>query len=209
MTHSKGVLHIKSPKDYKNINLLSNRVINGLSKHTDLFANPLPSVEELTIANASLKAATTAAHSGNHVDIIARNDYAEKLHAQLQQEVIYVNNIAQGNKEIILSSGFDIRKEATKHPIPGQVVIRKIKFGSTEHSAKISIESLSDAKYYKIEKSKTPTDETSWQAAADNLTFYKLEVTGLTRAEEIWFRVAGGNSHGWGEWSEPVSFISK
>jgi hypothetical protein len=208
-TTYKAVLHIPSANNYKQIVNLCDLIINGMSSHTDIFPSPNPTIEVLIAENAKLKNLITAAQSGNHADIAARNEQSKVLHSYLKEEVIYVNSAAKGNKEMILISGFDANKPASPNPIPGQAVVRKIEYGNSEHSAKLSIESLPYANYYKVEKSTTPNDEDSWIIAADNLKFYGIEVLNLTRGQEIWFRVAGGNTHGWGEWSQAVSFISK
>jgi hypothetical protein len=127
----------------------------------------------------------------------------------LKTEIAYVNKIAKGDRAAILLSGFDSSNEPTPKQVPGKVVIKRIEDGNEQHSAKIFIESLNGADRYKVEITATPDSETSWKTVIDPGSYYSLLVTGLAHGQETWFRVTGGNHHGWGIPSEVMPFLPR
>ena len=209
MDYYLAVLHIKSKTDYKKVGETASKVTKGLTDNVTVFPNPSPAVSEIKASNDLLHELSIKALGGGHADIVARDAQSVVVHALLKEELIYVNSIAKGDKAIILLSGFDCNCDRTPHPIPDKVIIKRVVSGIAEHSAKIYIESVPFGEQYWVEKSTNPSDDKSWETVGVFLSIHILEVFNLTRAQEISLRVAAGNSAGWGEWSEPVSFISK
>lgn len=68
---------------------------------------------------------------------------------------------------------------------------------------------LTDADRYKVEITNTPDDAESWKTTIDFGGLNRLEIKDLAAAQKIYFRVSGGNTHGWGIPSEPVVFIPR
>jgi len=209
MADIKAVLHLRSKTDHKNIMDLGARVISGLSNNTDVYASPSPTVAELQTRYDALATKANTALNGTHTDIVARNEEAAKLYNLLKDEVLYVNKIAINNEAVLLRSGFDTNKEVSKPSIPVKVIIKNITAGSEEHSAKIAIENVSNARNYRIQTNNVSSTSTDWILTNFATSSFQLYVSELTRGQEIWIRVSAGNTSGWGEWSDPVSFISK
>ncbi len=204
----KAVLHISNALQFKKIHPLAKRVAAEMAKNAETFKTPDPPVATLNAEADILATQMADAEGGDHAKIEIRNAQSGKVFNMLRDEAAYVNKVASGDKAIILLSGFEANDESDPLPIPGKTVVKRIEVGAETHSAKLIIDSLPDAKYYKIEISTTPSDESSWKLAVDNVSSRSLIVRRLTRGQEVWFRVAGGNSHGWGDWSEPASFIA-
>ena len=80
--------------------------------------------------------------------------------------------------------------------------------GNVACSAKIFVDSLDEADRYKVEISTTSAEPSSWKTVLDFGALNKMEIRNLTRGQEFFIRVTGGNTHGWGIASESVAFIS-
>lgn len=204
-----AVIGLKSSRYFKGVALVGRRVYNDMFANVGIFAEPDPSMVDFKAELEQLELLISRAEGGEHLAVEARNRMSESVYLMLRKLQAYVNKVADGERVTILQSGFDANDEAAPHPVPEKVVVRSVDFGDVIHSAKIRIEALKNVRTYKVEQSLTPSEENSWKLAVDNVSWRELNVQGLIRAQEIWFRVAAGNARGWGEWSEPVVFISK
>jgi hypothetical protein len=204
---NKSALHVK-PKEFTKVNQLGGKVHTGISENLNTFVTPDPSMETLDSENTKLLNLIHA-KDGSKQKNQAVLEQSQVVFNLLKDLSIYVDKIADGDKAIILLSGFDFSEEASLHGIPGKVIIRRITDGATACSAKIYIETLSEADRYKVETTTTPNDASSWKTVLDPASSKNLEIEGLTRAQEIYIRVTGGNTHGWGIPSEYASFIPR
>lgn len=121
---------------------------------------------------------------------------------------MYTNRVADGDKTIILLSGFDCNSEPTSRSIPGKALIKRVDDGNLACSSKIFVEVLVDADRYKVEIA-TSLIDSKWITMLDYGTANKLEIRNLTRLQEIYIRVSGGNTLGWGNPSEPVAYVPR
>jgi len=202
-----AVLHIKT-KEPQKVYQLAGKVYTNMIANQSTFNNPDPSLSELSTQNGKLDAALKA-KDGSKQKNQAIEDQTGVVFSCLKNLASYVTKVAKGDKATILLSGFDCDNEHESHDIPGKVVIKRVEDGSIACSAKIYIEAIDDADRYKVEITSTPTDASSWKTVLDPVSSVKLEITGLTRGQEISIRVTGGNRRGWGTPSEPASFIPR
>jgi hypothetical protein len=207
MKTNTAVLHLKSKDPQKAYNL-AGRVHTSIESNKTTFPTPDPTMEafgaEVTKLDAAIKA-----KDGSKLKNQAINDQTEVVYAMLKSLLIYVNKVADGDMTIILLSGFDCNNEPVQRSIPGKALIKRIEDGSVSCSAKIYLYALSDADRYKVETTITPDDTESWETAIDFGGLNRLEIKDLTAAQKMYFRVSGGNTHGWGIPSEPVVFIPR
>ena len=207
MKTNMAVLHLKN-KDPQKVYNLSGKVSTNMVTNKLVFPNPDPTMEAFGVEITKLDACIKA-KDGSKQKNQALADQAEVVHGMLKSEIIYVNKVAGGDKTIILLSGFDCNEDSTVKDIPGKVLIKRIEDGSVSCSAKIYIEALADADRYKIETATALTEVTDWKTVLDFGALNKLEIRNLIRGREIYIRVTGGNTHGWGMPSEPVVFIPR
>jgi hypothetical protein len=207
MKTNTAVLHLKS-KDPQKIYNLAGRVSTSMDAAKTTFPTPDPPLEafktEITKLDTSIKA-----KDGSKIKAQAVVDQADVVYSMLKSLIIYVNKIADGDVSIILLSGFDCNNEPVQHDIPGKAVIKRLEDGSVPCSVKIYIDALPDADRYKVETTITPNDPESWKTEIDYGSLKRLEIRDLTAAQKIYVRVSGGNTHGWGTPSEPMSFIPR
>jgi hypothetical protein len=207
MKTNMAVLHLKN-KDPQKVYNLAGKVSTNMVANKLVFPNPDPTMEAFGVEITKLDACIKA-KDGSKQKNQALADQAEVVHGMLKSEIIYVNKVAGGDKTIILLSGFDCNEDSTVKDIPGKVLIKRIEDGSVSCSAKIYIEALADADRYKIETATALTEVTDWKTVLDFGALNKLEIRNLIRGREIYIRVTGGNTHGWGMPSEPVVFIPR
>lgn len=207
MKTNMAVLHLKN-KDPQKVYNLAGKVSTNMVANKLVFPNPDPTMEAFGVEITKLDACIKA-KDGSKQKNQALADQAEVVHGMLKSEIIYVNKVAGGDKTIILLSGFDCNEDSTVKDIPGKVLIKRIEDGSVSCSAKIYIEALADADRYKVETATALTEVTDWKTVLDFGALNKLEIRNLIRGREIYIRVTGGNTHGWGMPSEPVVFIPR
>jgi hypothetical protein len=134
----------------------------------------------------------------------------------LQLERNYVNFVAQGDRAIILLSGFDASNDPLPLPIPDAPAIRRIDDGLIPLSAKILLVNQSGPVivkkrnlWYIVQMSTTPLEQDSFKTVLFTSNSRKLIITGLIRLQEVFFRVAVLNAHGQGNWSPCVPFVAR
>jgi hypothetical protein len=201
-----AVLHIDSSEDSLSILLVGGRVLLSLRTNSATFPNPDPSLDEFAAALTLLDSNLKLNDGGKNVKF-SISDESQIIFDYLKDYISYVNKIAKGDKTIINLSGFESNSEAVVHSIPLKTVIKRIENGSTEHSAKIFVYPVDQADRYKVEITTTPLDLNSFKLVINSVSRNNLEVTGLVRAEETYMRVAAGNTHGWGPFSDFVGFV--
>jgi hypothetical protein len=202
-----AVLHLKYKEPLK-VYQLGGRVITSLTANKTTYATPDPTVALLTTENNKLDTLIKS-KDGSKQKNQAIEDQTVVVYNLLKTLVAYVNKIANGDRATILLSGFDSNDEASEHDMPGKVIVKRIEDGSTVNSAKIYIEPLEYADRYKVEISSTPNDSTSWKTVLDPASLNHIEITNLTHGQELYIRVTGGNTHGWGIPSDWINFIPR
>jgi len=201
-----AVLHIGSSKDSASIYVLGGRILTALLANQTIFPKPDPELEafsdELKVLDSLMKA-----QDGSDRLVQALANQCELVYASIKSFCFYVNKVAKGDKTIIGLSGFDCKQEASEHPIPDKAIIKRIQDGSTEHSARIFVYVLDSADRYNAEMTTTPNNPDSWKLVLNAVSSKKLEISGLTRGQEVWFRITAGNTHGWGTHGDAVAFV--
>jgi hypothetical protein len=202
-----AVLHLKR-KDPQDVSQLCDNVITGLTDNATIYSEPNPTIADLTTENTTL-INLLKLKDGSKLKNQIIVDQTDVVYALLKNELLYVNKVADGDRALILFSGFDSNNEPVSHGIPGKAVIKRVEDGSFRCSAKIYAEKVDEADRYKLEVTTTPSDSTSWKTALDPASLHHLEIKNLVRGQEIFIRFTGGNTHGWGIPSKYVSFIPR
>ena len=146
-----AVLHV-TPVQFGKLMTLGMRVINNMGSNTVTFSNPDPVLSVLRSAADELEILMGAAKTGNHQKVQARNEQALEYYKMLQTERDYVNGVAQGDRAIILLSGFDASNDPSSLPVPGAPAIRRIDDGLLPLSANILLVNQSGPSYCEKEE---------------------------------------------------------
>lgn len=202
-----AVLHLKN-KEPQSVFQLAGRVSTSFVTNQPVFPTPDP---PLAIFDTEIEKLNTAIKSkdGSPQKNQVIKDQMNVVHGLLKTQILYVNKVAQGDKAIILLSGFDCNDDPVMRNIPGKALIKRVEDGSVACSAKIYLDAVPDADRYKVEITTTLADPINWKTVLDFGSLNKIEIRDLVRGQEIYVRVTGGNTHGWGISSEPVAFIPR
>jgi len=157
-----------------------------------------------TTAN-QLLAATVKADGGTTEDIAHKNALEEVVKGQLDTQANYVENIAQNNAEIILSSGFDLANQ-THSPalVTGSSITGVTNVASTKLGIEVAIDP--NAWAYEIQTSAATGVWGHWETFTDPHDIVLINLVPGT-LYGIRVRVHGsGNQRS--EWSEPVTHMA-
>jgi hypothetical protein len=206
MKTNTAVLHLKS-KEPQKVYQLAGKVNTNMVANAQIFPTPNPTMVEFSAETTKLDTFIKA-KDGSKPKNQAILDQADVVYMMLKSLLTYVNTVADGEKAIILLSGFDCNNEPTEHDIPGKALIRRVEDGSIACSVKIYAEPIAGADRYKVEIS-TSLSAPEWKTVIDFGALNKLVIMNLIRGQEIFIRITAGNRHGWGDHSEPVAFIPR
>ena len=161
------------------------------------FANPNPAIASVTAAREALVLAVAKAESRATADIAVRNELAAALRVLLVNLARYVNNVAEGDVDMALSSGFELAQvpePSTSLQAPSKLDVRA---GSFEGSVELLWKAVEDARMYQVYINEVdPSDPSKWtlvtvssraKARVINLVpgkFYSFRVTALGRIGE-------------------------
>jgi len=129
-----------------------------------------------------------------------------KFMAIMNLVVAYVQVASGGDALIIQKSGLLVKKTPEPPQPLGKVMRLEGWQGSHEGESLLSWDKLKGSKSYVGEKS---VDGKIWTDAKCPCTATSVTVTGLVTETYSWFRIAGVNKFGIGEWSDPVRVESK
>ena len=201
-----AVTHLAT-KTPKTVYSLAGTILTNMRINANIYPNPKPTMDEFDTHLLALDSAMKA-KDGTKLKNQLIDDCTDVLYNDIKELKLYVNQTAKGDRALILMSGFDVNTEPVKHDVPAKAIIKRIEDGSKPNSAKIYIESMPDTNRYKVE-STTSLQNPVWVSLLDIGASNKQEVENLSRGIEIFLRVWGGNTHGWGSPSEPMAFIPR
>lgn len=169
------------------------------------FTGPaVPLALQTSTAN-DLLVATVKADGGSMEDTAHKNALEVTVKAQLDTQANYVENIAQNNAEIILSSGFDLASQ-THNPsvVTGSSITAVTNLASTKLGLTVTIDP--EAWTYQVQ---ICTPSGIWQHLENFTDPHDIVLENLVPGTlyNIRLRVLGvGNQRS--EWSEPVSHMA-
>lgn len=207
MKESLAVLHLRTKVPSK-VFQLAGKVHLNMTTNVETFPQSDPTMEKLD-AELTKLGDLLSSKDGRKVINQSIVDQTDVVHALLKNLCVYVNTVAKGDKMTIVLSGFDCSKDAATRPLPEKAVIKRIEDGRVRCSAKIHIYVLANANRYKVEITTDPNNPAGWRTVLDHGSLNTLEIGSLTYLQETYFRVTGGNTHGWGMPSEPVLFVPR
>jgi len=204
-----AVLKVKVD-DYKGILDRAKGVSSAMNKNSAIYTNPNPLLGAIDAQVLVVQGFIDKVNTGDHSFIASRNEAAVTLYNMLKNELIYVNKRGNYDRAILILSGFPVNKFPEPQPIPDKVVIKRVEDGKEPNTAKFFIMQIGQRYvFYNIQTTLTPDDETSWKTLVTVKSSMKLIVPGLENQVLMWYRIAAGNAHGMGQWSNRISFISQ
>jgi hypothetical protein len=188
---------------------LARTVIASLTGSSSIFTSPDPTLATLDTQADLLEALIAEVEAGNHIKIPLRDEEAATLYRLLQDETLYVNKMGDGDRGLLVQSGFLVSDPPNPKPIPEQVVIKRMEDYSSPNTAKIYIEPMEQtALTFKVQSTETPDDENSWKLELITGNSKALIIHHRIHGQQLWYRVSASNANGNGLWSTAIGFIS-
>lgn len=178
-----------------------------LSSMTDNanFPTPVPALATVTAAAAAYSAALITASTGIRAGIAIKNDRRDDLTGLLRSLCTYVNLTANGDRSMLLSSGFDITKE-TEPTVITKPENLQVANGVSSGELLVSVNAVKGAYAYMHEYT---TDQTmppnSWVTIAS--TTAKISITNLQSGIKYFCRVGAVGPNNQLLYSDPIARI--
>lgn len=144
--------------------------------------------------------------------IAARKKSREVLEELLTRIAAYVEFVAQGNVDALVSAGFELRRNGGPSGA-GQTLLAaptdfRVAHGDVSGAVLLHVAKLAGAASYAIQTAEgDPKVEANWHHAPTSATSSRMSVSNLVPGRVYWFRVCGINSAGYGHWTEPMSLM--
>lgn len=119
----------------------------------------------------------------------------------------YVQHASKGNEEIILSSGFSVRKKKEKAVVPFRPEGLKVKPAVREGELELVWTAVKGATFYIIAICSKELNLDSFELRTVSQKA-RVTISGLQGVERYWFRVAAANAAGVSGWSDPVMGVA-
>ena len=225
-TKFNAVMHV-TVNQPKEIAELATRVGTDMDENDDVYTAPSPPLADLATENGKLLTLNGQA-KGNSLKKAERDAQAIKVFGMLSKELVYVNEVADGDLVKVEKSGFDSEKAPEAHDIPPTPVIRKMIDGKVAHSAQILLAGpLTKRARYSVQivnlDSDGPIpppmpipgggdfdpDSLDWSDALQGVNSYELIVLNLKRGKDMAFRVRAEDGSKKGNWSDPFFFMPR
>ena len=146
----------------------TDKVAKALLLETKMAGNPYfplpnPTLPEVLAGREKLEVAIVEAAGGDHTKIFLRNLAEAELDQLIVRLAMYVSQVANGDPAIILSSGFEMRKEGEPiGPLPAPSDLRG-QSGQLPGTTHLRWKPVYGAYYYQVYMSITdPNDGPSW-----------------------------------------------
>ncbi len=170
------------------------------------FPTPTPALKDVSAAIADYSNALSLAQNRGKVEVAIKNAKKEALIAILRSLAAYVNFIANGDKTVIMSAGFDTTKDNASALPLAEPKNFKVTNGINAGEAITSISGVRNVKTYLHQYTADPiTDASVWQSkyvSTRTCTFSNLQ-----SGKKTWFRVAAIGTGQQIAYTEPLSLI--
>jgi hypothetical protein len=186
----------------------SQRIPAAQNIHDQLTGNasfPTPSPTLLVFqghiddAAASMVGAASAITAAR-MAIQAKNLALDALNNDTAFLAAYVDNVAQGDEEKILSSGFQLRAPKTPVSLPPAPIMVEVFAGEFQGQLLARCQPVASVRLYEYQTTLDPNTESSWVTRGSS-SRSSMEINALTSGDYCWVRIRAINTAGPGPWS--------
>jgi hypothetical protein len=180
-------------------------ILDSLSDNF-LYPNPSPSLTELADACDEYATLLKDARAGTRSAIAAKNSKKAEITKLLIRLVGYVNLTANGNRDMLLTTGFEITKQKEPAPSLAKPVNLKIVNGENAGEVIMGVDKVPGALTYMHQYTPDPmTGEDNWESKITSTC--RTTITGLEPTKKYWFRVAAVGTKDQLVFSDPVAIV--
>lgn len=168
---------------------LLNNVIAKLTGNAQLPSPPVD-LATMTAASNELEAAIEKASNGSQHDRTVRNTLVKKVRGMLTQVANYVRTTANGDADILTSSGFEMAKVPERVGLPGAPQRLVVLMGELPGTTEVRWRRERGANTYKVMRSdKDPSVEANWEVVSLTSKVTYID-TGLVGYKSYWYQVS-------------------
>lgn len=169
------------------LNFKAATVVNSLTGNAD-FPTTTPTLADFTVLQLAFADALGKTTSGDRQMIALKNQAKETLLDAMRQLATDINAQANGDKAMLISSGFDLGSTGDNSATLGALEDFKLLDGVNSGELKFTCKKASNAVSYLIEYTdEIPTDATVWKTQPSSTR--ELTVRGLRSGVRIYGRV--------------------
>jgi hypothetical protein len=187
--------HMKNPKILLNFSSLSNPKMLAKAEFIETSMNgnanfpaPVPTIAELTSAVNAYSGAFADAQSGDKTKIEIRKEMRQQLETLLVSLSAYVTQVANGNRSILVSSGYTVSSESKSKRTIGALENFQVVQGINPGEAISSLDSVDYSTGYMHQYTTDPlTAESNWTTVTS--TYCSETIKGLQPLTKYWFRI--------------------
>jgi len=153
-----------------------------------------------------------ASLSHDTIKITLRNSAREALTTEFKRLVPYLELVADGDLTVLMSSGYDMRKDLGQ-PNPNNDVLTapenfRVTQGIKSGCLDVHVAKLAGAGSYEVQLTETdPNIESNWRHVLSSINGTHILLEGLTIGQIYWLRVRGINSAGSGAWTTAIKIV--
>lgn len=197
-----GTSHLSDP----NFLTFAMVVRDSLSQGSGLANYPLTVPPLVDLANA-IDTFSALLGKKNADEVEARRAAREVLADILQLLALNLESQTPGNRPLLATTGFPLRKEREHNPAPtGQPQNLRVVSTGSAGEAKLICEGVEDVLTYEYQWSHD-ANAGPWVTLGSVSAIKKMVVTGLEPGKYTWFRVRATGPNGTGPWSDPAMMM--
>lgn len=172
----------------------------------------VPTLAQITAGFGKYETASHAATlTRDPAKIAERNTARAELTEMFRSLAPYLELEANGNREALASTGYELRGEVP-HTAPAGLLPApsdfRVKHGLRSGTLDLHVARRDGATGYEAETTTgDPTVEANWIHALTSASGMHMLAENLTPGQPVWVRVRAFNSAGYGAWTEPVRII--
>ncbi|MEY4750162.1 MAG: hypothetical protein RIQ60_2376 [Pseudomonadota bacterium] len=144
--------------------------------------------------------------------VAERNEARVELTDMLRHLVPYLELQANGDRDALAATGFELRGDAPRSTTAGspppEPADFRVKHGPRSGTLDVHVARVDGAASYEVAiTTGDPTADAGWAHALTATSAMHMIVEGLTPAQTVWVRVRAINSAGYGAWTRPQHII--
>ena len=180
-------------------------IIDSMTNNAN-FPTPIPSIADVTAAVTEYSNALAAAKNRGKAEVELKKMKKDAMIEVLVSLSTYVTFTANGNRNMIITSGFGITKNSKTPQAMGTPKKFTITIGETNGEAVSTVGGVKGIKKYAHQYTPDPLSATSvWTSAFVSTRTYTF--TGLDSGKKYWFRVAALGNGDQVKYTAPIALI--
>ena len=184
--------------------LMLQRNVIGKMTGNPHFATPAVPLATMEALADDLEGAIKDATNGSRQSRLKRDDLVREVGDALRKQADYVRTVCAGDRTMLESSGFDLRKEGERTGIPGITARIVARMTNRRQEVELRWKSVRGARGYQVWMSATdPSIEANWEAVGYTTRVSHL-VTDLESFKAYFFCVSAIGVEGEGMQSDPA-----